>query len=317
MFLIEFRLKGVCILNNYQEVVQKIMRNNVPAQAGSLILLVTDESTAYLAENVYEALLKEEWKADLISMADRSKSGEEPPAYIAEKMLQYDIVFCLTKHSLTHTLARRNANEKGISVITMPGINEEMFLYGAINADYRRIEEETVEMAAKITAAQAVEIYTGENHRLVIPIKERTGIASTGVFREKGASGNLPSGEAYVAPIEGEAEGTIAINGSIAGIGLLKEAIILTIKEGRLMEATTSVGEKLLQLLGDGDGRLLCELGIGTNYAARITGNILEDEKAYDTIHIAFGSNHTFGGTIQTNVHIDCVTRKPRIKWIS
>lgn len=304
-------------MNNYQEVVQKIMRNNVPVPAGSLILLVTDESTAYLAENVYEALLKEEWKADLVSMADRKKSGEEPPVYIAEKMLQYDIVFCLTKHSLTHTLARRNANEKGISVITMPGINEDMFLYGAINADYRRIEEETIDMAAKINAAQAVEIYTEANHRLVIPIKGRRGIASTGVFREKGASGNLPSGEAYVAPIEGESEGTIAINGSIAGIGLLKEPIILTIKEGRLIEATTSVGEKLLQLLGDGDGRLLCELGIGTNYAARITGNILEDEKAYDTIHIAFGSNHTFGGTIQTNVHIDCVTRKPKIKWIS
>ncbi|REJ11588.1 MAG: aminopeptidase, partial [Bacillaceae bacterium] len=70
----------------------------------------------------------------------------------------------------------------------------------------------------------------------------------------------------------------------------------------------------LLKLLGEGDGRMLAELGIGTNYAARITGNILEDEKAYNTIHVAFGSNHTFGGTIKADVHIDCVTKNPTIE---
>jgi len=75
-------------------------------------------------------------------------------------------------------------------------------------------------------------------------------------------------------------------------------------------------GEKLLEILGKGDGRLLCEFGIGTNHAARLTGIILEAEKAYQTIHVAFGSNHTFDGTIKTNVHIDCVTKEPVVEWV-
>lgn len=66
-------------------------------------------------------------------------------------------------------------------------------------------------------------------------------------------------------------------------------------------------------LLGEGNGRLLAEFGIGTNPSARVIGNILEDEKAYGTIHVAFGSNNTFGGTIEAGVHLDCVTLKPTV----
>ena len=128
-----------------------------------------------------------------------------------------------------------------------------------------------------------------------------------------GDSGNLPSGETYIAPIEGTANGEIRIDGSIAGIGRVSHPIVLKLKDGRLIEAEGKDGEKLLELLGDGDGRYLCELGIGTNPTARITGNVLEDEKKYGTCHIAFGTNSNFGGTISAGVHIDAVTTKPNV----
>lgn len=279
------------------------------------VLVVTDDSTKHIGLRFHEALVREGWDAEIVIMPDRTKSGEEPPNPISKQMLMYELVFCLTKHSLTHTVARREANKKGISVITMPGINEDMFINGAINADYRIVEKETLEMATKLSEAKTIAIKTGENCKLTIPIEGREGIASTGVFRSKGASGNLPSGEAFIAPIEYKAEGTIEINGSIAGIGLVNEPTILSIKKGTLVDATGQSGEQLLQMLGEGSGRVLGELGIGTNYAARISGNILEDEKAYNTIHVAFGSNHTFGGTIQADVHIDCVTKNPKLEW--
>ncbi|TGU57377.1 aminopeptidase, partial [Mesorhizobium sp. M00.F.Ca.ET.186.01.1.1] len=66
-------------------------------------------------------------------------------------------------------------------------------------------------------------------------------------------------------------------------------------------------------ILGDQDGRLLGEFGIGTNDKARITGVVLEDEKVYGTIHVAFGSNNTFGGTIVAGVHIDLVVKDPDV----
>lgn len=304
-------------MSEFQQTVERILRNNFALERTVNMLVLGDTSTSELAKAFAKALQKDAWQAEYVEMSDRKRSGEEPPKEIADKWLDYDLVFCLTEHSLTHTHARKNANAHGVSVITMPGITEDMFINGAMKADYSIVEKETMEMTEKLSQAKSLTITTGANneYKLYIPLEGRSGIPSTGVFKEKAASGNLPSGEAYIAPNEYKAEGKIEITGSIAGIGLLQKPILLTIEKGRLVEATGEDGEKLLTILGNGDGRLLGELGIGTNYEARVTGLILEDEKAYNTIHVAFGSNHTFGGTINADVHIDCVTVKPALEW--
>lgn len=304
-------------MSKFQQTVERILHNNFAFERTVKMLVLGDTSTSKLAQEFAEALQNDAWNAEYVEMLDRSRSGEEPPKEISEKWLDYDVVFCLTKHSLTHTLARRNANTQGVSIITMPGITEDMFLNGAMKADYSIVEKETIEVANKLTQAKSLTVTTGSNsqYTLFIPLEERLGIPSTGVFKKQAASGNLPSGEAFIAPNEYKAEGKIEIKGSIAGIGLLTEPIVLTIEKGRLIEATGEEGKQLLSILGNDDGRLLCELGIGTNYEARVTGLILEDEKAYNTIHVAFGSNHTFGGVINADVHIDCVTIQPVLEW--
>lgn len=150
-------------------------------------------------------------------------------------------------------------------------------------------------------------------YTLTFPVEGRNGVPSTGLYLNPGESGNLPSGEAYIAPLEGTAEGQILIDGSIAGIGKLSEPLLLTIEQGRIVKAEGEAGPQLLGMLGDKDGRLLCEFGVGTNDKARITGVILEDEKVYGTIHVAFGSNNTFGGTIMAGVHIDGLVKEPTV----
>jgi len=145
-------------------------------------------------------------------------------------------------------------------------------------------------------------------------IRGRDGHASTGRCLEPGAWGNLPSGEAYLAPVEGSAEGELVVNASVAGVGRLQQPLRLRIRRGQLVEADGESGTKLLAILGDADAaRNVAEFGIGTNEKARITGVVLEDEKAMGTIHIAFGDNSTFGGTVRAGVHIDVVVQGPDV----
>ena len=59
--------------------------------------------------------------------------------------------------------------------------------------------------------------------------------------------------------------------------------------------------------------RRLCELGIGLNPAARISGSMIIDEKVLKTAHVALGSNNWFGGTVYAAIHLDQVFKKPRI----
>lgn len=304
-------------MQQYHAVVRNILANNVTIDSGDRVLVLADRSTEPVASKFLDGLLANDVHAQLFIMADREKSGEEPTPEALEHILAFDATFCLTKHSLTHTSARKQAVAAGKLFVTMPGITEYILTEGAMTADYIRVERETIEMAEKITRASAAIIHSGGGaHRLRVPLEGRDGIASTGVFRGKGIGGNLPSGEAYVAPVEYAVSGTLEVNGSIAGIGLVDEPVVLEVREGRLESASGSQGARLLEMLGDGLGRQVAELGIGTNHAAGVIGDILEDEKAYDTIHIAFGSNNTFGGTIAAGVHIDCIVAGPTVEWV-
>ena len=64
-----------------------------------------------------------------------------------------------------------------------------------------------------------------------------------------------------------------------------------------------------------GAGRFgtIAELGIGTNEAAKLCGIILEDEKLYGTVHIAFGTNTSFGGITKADCHLDGIILNPTL----
>lgn len=291
-----------------------ILKNCLGVKAGESLLIVADETKKTLADAMFQAGKVLGAEAMLAVMQAREKPGQEPPAAIAAAMASAHVVVAITQQSLTHTQARKKAVAAGARVATMPGITPEMFMAGAITADYSQVKAVTETVAGILTQGREVQIEK-QGYVLKFSIAGRQGIASTGVYLNPGESGNLPSGEAYIAPREGTANGQVMIDGSFAGIGKLTSPMLLTIKDGRLVAAEGAASELLLTKLGEQDGRLLGEFGIGTNDQARITGIILEDEKVYGTIHVAFGSNDTFGGTISAGVHLDGLVTEPNI-WI-
>jgi len=69
---------------------------------------------------------------------------------------------------------------------------------------------------------------------------------------------------------------------------------------------------KMLSAVGD-KAKAVAELGIGTNPKAKISGNILEDEKVLGTVHVAFGNNISMDGTNDVPIHIDCIIKSPSV----
>ena len=292
---------------------RSILASSLALKEGEKFLVVTDPDRRRIGEALFEAGAELGAEATLAVMLPREANGEEPPGHVAAAMAAADVVVVPTTHSLTHTRARLQAVERGARVATMPGITEDMFREGAINADYADVERLTKQMAAALDSAREALVVTG-SHRLRMSVEGRNAVASTGVYREPGRSGNLPSGEAFLAPVEGTSEGELLVDGSIAGVGRLSEPVLLKISEGMLASASGQEGERLLDLLDRfPKGRNVAELGVGTNDRARLTGVTLEDEKIYGTIHIAFGSNDTFGGTVAAGVHLDAVVLEPEL----
>lgn len=294
--------------SGYRIVVEDCMAVN----KDETVLILTDDNKIEIGNSLYEEAKNLSKEAVLMVMKPRKVSGEEPPEVVAAAMKSFDVIICPTSTSITHTNAKIDAVKAGARLASMPGITEDMFREGAITADYKLVEELTLKFTKMLTKAKTAKIING-SYTLEMSLEGRNGVPSTGIYKNPGEAGNLPSGEAYIAPLEGTANGTMMIDGSMVGVGILNSPLYIKVANGKITEITGEDKDKVSILLDNDRNATLGELGIGTNPAARLTGVILEDEKIYGTVHIAFGTNTSFGGTNKANCHLDGVILKPTL----
>jgi leucyl aminopeptidase (aminopeptidase T) len=281
------------------------------------LLVVTDDKTFEIGTALFEAGKNISKDSFLLVMKEQEVNGEEPPRPVANLMAEYDVVICPTSKSLTHTDARRNACKAGARVGTMPGITKEVMIR-TLKADYHKIADRTYRLSKILDEANEVHVTTKKGTDLILPIDGITAISSTGLVTEKGSYGNLPSGESFLMPVEGQSNGIFIVDGSFAAIGLIEDSPIkIHVKNGY---ATKIEGGKeakelieMLEPFGE-KAYTIAELGLGTNDQAIITGAILEDEKVMGTVHIALGNNISMGGTCNVGIHLDGVIREPTVR---
>jgi leucyl aminopeptidase (aminopeptidase T) len=291
------------------------VRDCMGLRPGERLLVVTDEPLRKIGYALRQAGVDLGNEVVLAEIVPRKTNGEEPPAEVAALMALVDVVLCPTSKSLTHTDARRTASAKGVRIGTLPGVTEDIMVR-CMSADYHAIAARTERLCRLLDASASIRVTSPAGTDIVMPIKGRQAHASTGLFREKGQSGNLPTGEAYLAPLEGESNGVVVVDGSMAGVGMVREPIRITVEGG--YATTIEGGEEAARLRAllephGRDGRNVAEFGIGTNDRAILTGVILEDEKVMGTIHVAFGDNRSMGGTVRVASHLDGLVKSPSV----
>ena len=299
-------------MQDFVKIAEQVLVSCLGVKKDESVLVITDDTRKEIGEALYQAACDLGCEGLLLVMKEREVSGQEPPKAVAEAMKAADVVIAPTAKSLTHTAARIQAAAAGTRVATMPGITREMFGKGAMTADYQEVEKLTARITDMLTQADKARIEK-DGKVLEISLKGRDGVPSPGVYKEPGKCGNLPSGEAYIAPLEDGSEGEMIIDGSMVGIGKLESPLHMKISGGKLREVTGDKSENLGILLKNETNGTLCELGIGTNEAAILNGIILEDEKVYGTVHIAFGTNASFGGVNKAECHMDGIILRPTL----
>lgn len=294
---------------------QIAVRDCMGVKPGEHVLVITDEPLRTIGYALWKAAKDFGNETILVEILPRKTNGEEPPKEIAELMKMMDVVLCPTSKSLTHTDSRRAATDKGVRIATLPGVTEEIMIR-CMNADYNKIAERTFRLCGLLEKTSVIKVKAPRGTDITLPIKGRHAHASSGIFREKGQWGNLPTGEAYLAPVEGESQGIVVVDGSMASVGMVREPIRITVKDGYAADITGGAeAKRLIELLEPHgkDGRTVAEFGIGTNDKAILTGLILEDEKVMGTIHIAFGDNKSMGGSVRVASHLDGLIKEPTV----
>jgi leucyl aminopeptidase (aminopeptidase T) len=319
--------------------VVNMLKVNMGLKDGEKVVVVTDvptaeewktQTSAKLAEAVERSILAKmisETAAEKLPMNSVEfftypaigKHGTYPGKEVEEKMKSANVAIAITTYSLTHTDARLNTCKEGGRVASMPMFEAEMFYKGGpMSSDYREIDKETKKIADWITKANDVRVTSPGGTDIRFSVKGRNGMVDAGIFTEKGSWGNLPSGEAYCAPVEGTANGKLVVEAN--WYPDLKEKMTLVFKEGNVTEITGGgkIGDEYRNLLNFSkkeepyiSRRNLAELGIGTNPNAKRPDNILESEKIRGTVHMAIGDNSHMGGKVSADLHQDFIIPKP------
>jgi len=277
------------------------------------VLIVTDTLKREIGVALMEASVATGAETVLIEMTPREFHGQEPPVAVAAAMLESDVVIMPTSKSLSHTQARREANKKGIRIASMPLITVDI-MARTLGGDYTKMADRCATYQSLLKGADKVRVISPKGTDLTMSLKNRDIHVDNGMIGA-GEVGNLPAGEVYAAPLEGTANGTLVVDASMAGIGLLEEPLVMKVINGYVEDIQGKHAADFKKIL-DKNGRdayNIAELGLGMNERATVSGNVLEDEKILGTVHIALGDNTSMGGAVAVASHLDGVVLAPMV----
>ena len=223
-----------------------------------------------------------------------------PAAPLAGVLASHTIIIAPTELSATAPL-KVAARAGGFRAATMPG-----FLPGMIPAlrlDYQEISRRVELLKAWLDEAESADLrfsVAGREHRLELDLRHRTGHASGGLFPHNGVAGNLPSGEAYIVPYEGEIPGDPSRSRGELPVEIDGEVVLFAVEANRARVASDgpAARREAAHLAAEPAYANLAELGLGVlgDFGVQPCGSILLDEKL--GLHVAFGRSDHFGGTV-------------------
>jgi len=250
----------------------------------------------------------------------RTADGLDPATArpMAEIFDTHPMIMAVTRFSSTAPL-KMAARKHPMRAATMPGFTAEMI--PALRLDYTEVNRRVdilKDLLDRATGADFVFRHQGGEDRLHLDLRHRTGHASGGLLPKRGVAGNLPSGEAYIVPYEGEREGDPSCSEGVLPVQFGAEVVRYRIAANKAVGVLTRGPEsdrEAALIAKEPAYANLAELGLGVlaAFGVKPIGAVLLDEKL--GLHIAFGRSEHFGGQVGPDafsspdavVHIDRV----------
>jgi hypothetical protein len=223
------------------------------------------------------------------------------PVPFDDVLASHSIVLAPTELSATAPL-KIAARRLGFRAATMPGFAPAMV--PALRLDYEEIDRRCRALKSRLDPADEARIRFDADGRpceLTVDLRGQTAVVSSGLVREPGTAGNLPSGETYLVPYEGgRADGPSCTAGHLP-VELGHELIVYRIDGNRAIEVEGEgpvAARERDELEAEPAYGNIAELGFGVlhGFGVHPIGEILLDEKL--GFHVAFGRSDHFGGRV-------------------
>ena len=205
----------------------------------------------------------------------------------------------------------------------------EKTVIGGISVSPKRLMEIGKRLDGKLEDASWAHVWDDKGTDFKIRIEGRRrniddGFISDSDYKEMDRGNNLPAGELFIAPHENVGSGTLycPVTADRMSDKIIKD-VHLEFRNGKILLDKTTARKDIDVLRASFREceeidrakydpvrtRNVAELGIGFNpNITKAFGYILTDEKVAGTVHLAFGSNNTYGGTSESTMHWDFVS---------
>jgi len=313
-------------MNDFKRMIisaQKAMIHVLKLKKEDIVLVVTDEHTKSEGDAFYTAAIEYGCTAHLYLLPEINRPLLEIPSELSALVKGKTIVINAFKGFGEETPFRlkwikKILATKSIRVGHCPGITKSMMIEGPMNIDYVKMVDAANKMIKSFNNAKQVHITAPGGTDIILCVEDR-GFSTDVQVIDEPYFANLPCGEIWCGPVETMGDGLIVCDGSIGDIGKVSKPLKISIEKGKIINIESDDQklvediEKLINV--DEEARVIGELGIGLNPGAQLSGNLLEDEKALHTAHIAFGNNEEMeGGQNRSKTHRDFLFYKPTMK---
>jgi leucyl aminopeptidase (aminopeptidase T) len=285
---------------------------------GERLLVVTDTGRPFtVAEAIALAGARAGAEVTTVIMQP-VPTGQEPPDPVRGAMLAADVILAPVSGSLFHTTAAREAAAAGARLLSVTEVTEDLLIDGACLADFEAVAPTAEAVRTLLSNASEVHVTAPGGTDVTMSLAGREAMKVTGMAHEPGIRAGWPDIEAFIAPVEGTADGMIIIDASASNIGLVQTPIRMEVRNGRVVSIAGGSQardvERSLQATSHDGSYVIAELGIGLNPMGLVRGHIIEDEGVYGTAHVALGNNLNFTGGINwAPIHFDYVFLEPTI----
>lgn len=262
------------------------------------VLILTDELSNIYTIKLLRKIFTTKCSKVCIDILPKNLQ-EDFPYRICEEIKKFDVIILAASQSWYHVPTRRKAKYKYKKrIIECYNLTLEMLKKGALCADYKNVSLITRNLRKSFLPNSLLTINTKEKGKFIARMKNI--FQETGYYNKSGSGGNLPAGEISFGIIKGSASGEIIFNVSFDNIGRLEKYPLRVLIDKDKVISVHGKFKKVLEDLFLRDIRLknIAEIGIGTNPYAILGHSVLEDEKKIGTVHIGFGNNTYFGGTV-------------------
>jgi len=241
---------------------------------------------------------------------------------LTEQLGACSLVIAMTQYSATAPLTNFAATQDDFRAASMPGAEPRME-ETSLAADYVRVAARCREIAAAMDGAILCDVIFSTGHRCWFDLRHRRAEMDDGSlprFKEGGdRTINLPSGETFIVPYEGEFEDVPSWTAGTIPVVEDEETVLFHVVANTLVavEGEGPVADRYAAFFDEDPARAnIAEVAFGVNDKAKVTGIVLEDEKA--GFHWAFGRSDHLGGVVgvedfsspDTVVHQDIVYAK-------